>query len=116
MYSIKQLQNKIESAFAAQNFNFKPSELYEPISYTLSLGGKRMRPLLTLMACDLFNGDIEKAINPAIGIEIFHNFTLLHDDIMDNAPMRRGKETVYRKWNSNIAILSGDTMFALAYE
>lgn len=100
-----------------QRFNpyKEPAKLYEPISYIISLGGKRLRPVLTLAACDLFNGDLQKALDPAAGIEIFHNFTLLHDDIMDKAEMRRGKETVHRKWNPNIAILSGDTMFALAY-
>lgn len=95
---------------------YRPIELYEPISYTFSLGGKRIRPILLLLACDMFGGNTEKAINPAIAVEIFHNFTLLHDDIMDNAPLRRGRETVYQKWNTNVAILSGDTMFALAYD
>lgn len=93
----------------------EPAKLYEPITYILSLGGKRLRPVLALAACDLLGGDPRQAINPAAGIEIFHNFTLLHDDIMDKADMRRGKETVHKKWNPNIAILSGDTMFALAY-
>jgi geranylgeranyl diphosphate synthase type II len=89
----------------------KPKGLYDPIRYMLSLGGKRMRPILTLMACDAFKGDLNHAINPALGIEVFHNFTLLHDDIMDNAPLRRSKPTVHEKWNSNIAILAGDAMF-----
>lgn len=93
----------------------QPAGLYEPIAYILSLGGKRLRPVLTLAACDLFGGDPDRALSPAAGIEIFHNFTLLHDDIMDKAEMRRGRETVHKKWNPNIAILSGDTMFALAY-
>lgn len=99
-----------------QNINLKttPKRLYQPVSYILSLGGKRLRPVLTLAACDLFGGNIEEAVEPALGIEIFHNFTLLHDDIMDRATMRRGKETVHKKWNENIAILSGDTMFAIA--
>jgi geranylgeranyl diphosphate synthase type II len=82
----------------------------------MSQGGKRIRPLLTLMGCELFGGDIEKALYPAVGIEIFHNFTLLHDDIMDKAPIRRGQPTVYKKWTENIAILSGDAMFAVAYD
>lgn len=99
-----------------ENFDLEPGELYDPVSYILSLGGKRLRPVLLLLACDLFNIDLKKAIYPAIGIEVFHNFTLLHDDIMDNAPIRRGKQTVHKKWNPNIAILSGDTMFALAYQ
>lgn len=92
-----------------------PARLYDPIRYSLQLKGKRLRPVLTLAACDLFGGLAEDAIDAAAGIEIFHNFTLLHDDIMDQAPLRRGKETVYKKWNTNVAILSGDTMFALAY-
>jgi geranylgeranyl diphosphate synthase, type II len=99
-----------------QRFDNKPVELYEPIEYTLLLSGKRIRPVLTLMACELFDGDIENALPQAIAIELFHNFTLIHDDIMDNAPIRRGKKTVFKKWNSNIAILSGDTLFALAYQ
>lgn len=116
MFTIKELQDKIDFTLASQKFEGNPTLLYEPIKYTLSQGGKRLRPLLVLLACDLFDGDIEKAVYPAIGLEIFHNFTLLHDDIMDKAPIRRGKETVYKKWNTNIAILSGDTMFAMAYE
>jgi geranylgeranyl diphosphate synthase type II len=91
-------------------------QLYQPIAYTLDLGGKRLRPVLALMSCDLFGGDIEKALYPAMGVEIFHNFTLLHDDIMDNAPLRRGNLTVHQKWDINTAILSGDTMFVIAYE
>jgi geranylgeranyl diphosphate synthase type II len=114
MHSISELQNIIRKSFDPESFKRQPSELYDPIAYTLNLGGKRIRPLLVLLGCDLFHGDIEKALPAAIAIELFHNFTLLHDDIMDRAPLRRGKETVYKKWNTNIAILSGDTMFALA--
>ena len=99
-----------------QKINLKPNELYEPINYTLELGGKRIRPLLCLMACEIFGTDAKQAINQAIAIEFFHNFTLIHDDIMDNALLRRGKKSVYKKWNKNIAILSGDTLFALAYK
>jgi len=116
MHSIKYFQKLFNEGLALEDFNKQPIELYNPISYTLSFGGKRMRPVLTLLACDLFNGKIEDALKPAIGIELFHNFTLLHDDIMDNAPIRRGKETVFKKWNQSTAILSGDTMFAMAYE
>ncbi len=116
MHTIQELQDKINQKLLEQKFEGNPPLLYEPISYTLSQGGKRMRPLLAMLACDMFGGNIENAIYPAIGMEIFHNFTLLHDDIMDKAPIRRGKETVYKKWNTNIAILSGDTMFAMAYE
>jgi len=115
MHSIQYFQAKFKNALDAQQFNFDPPELYQPIGYTLALGGKRLRPVLMLMGCDLFDGDIEKAIPAAIGLEIFHNFTLLHDDIMEKAPIRRGKPSVYKKWNTNIAILSGDTMFAIAY-
>lgn len=114
MNSIQELQLRIDEAFSAIRFPSSPADLYDPITYTLGLGGKRMRPLLVLASCQMFGGEINEAINPAIGIELFHNFTLLHDDIMDEAPLRRGKDTVYKKWNSNVAILAGDTMFALA--
>ncbi len=94
----------------------EPKELYEPVKYVLSVGGKRLRPVLMLMACNLFSDDIEKAIKPALGIEIFHNFTLVHDDIMDNASLRRNRQTVHSKWNINIALLSGDAMSIKAYK
>jgi len=116
MYSYPVLLKRITEAFASTPFIHDPMELYEPIAYSLDEGGKRLRPVLVLLACDLFGGDIEKAIYPAMGLEIFHNFTLLHDDIMDQAAIRRGKESVHTKWNANTAILSGDTMFVLAYE
>lgn len=90
--------------------------LYEPIVYGLDGGGKRIRPLLTLMTCDAFHGNIEKALNAAIGLEMFHNFTLLHDDVMDNSDLRRGRPTVHKRWDKNTAILSGDTMLTLATE
>jgi geranylgeranyl diphosphate synthase type II len=93
-----------------------PAALYEPIRYILSLGGKRMRPALLLMACDLFGGDTDAAISPALAIEVFHNFTLMHDDIMDNAPLRRGRVTVHEKWNNNVGILSGDVMLVQGYK
>src|SRR6201986_1517003 len=93
-----------------------PAKLEEPIKYILSLGGKRLRPALLLMACDLFGGDINKAIPPALAIEVFHNFTLMHDDIMDNAPLRRGKTTVHERWNPNVGILSGDVMLIEGYK
>jgi len=92
-----------------------PDNLYEPIRYTLTLGGKRMRPLLTVMGAGLFTDEPSPSLPAAIGIELFHNFTLLHDDIMDNAPLRRGKATVFAKWNSNIAILSGDALYTEAF-
>ncbi|MBU1369205.1 MAG: polyprenyl synthetase family protein [Bacteroidetes bacterium] len=116
MTKIEQFQQVINDLIHRQKFDGNPRALYEPISYTLNQGGKRLRPLLTLLACDLFDGDTEKALYPALAVEVFHNFTLVHDDIMDKAPLRRGKETVYKKWNSDIAILSGDTMFAMAYQ
>jgi geranylgeranyl diphosphate synthase, type II len=116
MHSLKSIQHIISEAFSNARFDFEPVQLYEPIAYTFEFGGKRIRPVLVLLSCELFGGDIHKAINPAMGLEIFHNFTLLHDDIMDNAPLRRGRETVHQKWNANAAILSGDTMFVIAYE
>jgi geranylgeranyl diphosphate synthase type II len=110
------LLQKIETVLQTEIVLKEPNLLYEPIVYSLSQGGKRIRPLLTLMSCEMFGGDIEKALYPAVGVEIFHNFTLLHDDIMDKAPIRRGQPTVYKKWNDNVAILSGDAMFAIAYD
>lgn len=115
MDKFKKYKERIALALSEINLPGAPERLYSPILYTLDLGGKRLRPVLALYACELFGGDPEDAVDAASGLEIFHNFTLLHDDIMDNAPIRRGKQTVYKKWNSNIAILSGDTMFALAY-
>lgn len=114
MSPIQDLQLLIDEAFSRIQFPSEPADLYNPITYTLGLGGKRLRPLLVMASCQMFGGEIDDAINPAIGIELFHNFTLLHDDIMDQAPLRRGNESVYKKWNSNVAILAGDTMFALA--
>ncbi len=114
MNPIQDLQVRLDEAFSRIHFPEAPADLYIPITYTLGLGGKRLRPLLVLASCQMFGGEIADALNPAIGIELFHNFTLLHDDIMDEAPLRRGNETVYKKWNSNVAILAGDTMFALA--
>ena len=94
----------------------EPINLYEPIQYILQIGGKRLRPILTLMTCELFNGDIQKAYDAALAIEVFHNFTLVHDDIMDSAPIRRGKATVHKNWGLNTGILSGDAMMILAYQ
>ena len=115
MKTAKEIQDTVKELFEKENFIQQPKELYEPIDYTLALGGKRLRPTLLLASCEMFGGDICRAASAAVGIEVFHNFTLLHDDLMDKSPLRRGKETVYRRWNENIAILSGDTMFALAY-
>lgn len=94
----------------------EPVNLYEPIHYILQLGGKRLRPVLTLMTCELFGGEVDKAFDAALAIELFHNFTLIHDDIMDSAPIRRGKETVHNKWDENTGILSGDAMMIIAYQ
>ncbi len=94
----------------------EPANLYEPIHYILQIGGKRLRPVLTLMTCELFNGNVNQAYDAALAIEIFHNFTLVHDDIMDSAPIRRGKETVHKKWDINTGILSGDAMMIVAYQ
>ncbi|QHV98713.1 polyprenyl synthetase family protein [Spirosoma endbachense] len=109
---IDALQNELQRTPYGQY----PPELYDPIRYIMSLGGKRMRPLLTLMAAYLFTDDWKKAIRPALAVEVFHNFTLMHDDIMDQAPLRRGQPTVHKKWNYNIAILSGDVMLVKAHE
>jgi geranylgeranyl diphosphate synthase, type II len=116
MTDLSKLQALISNSVDELTFPEYPGQLYEPISYILSLGGKRMRPALLLMACELFGGDVNKAISPALAIEVFHNFTLMHDDIMDNAPLRRGKTTVHERWNKNVAILSGDVMLIKGYE
>ena len=116
MNKLEDLQAIISDAVDKLSYPEYPASLYEPISYILSLGGKRMRPALLLMACDLFGGDVEAAIPPALAIEVFHNFTLMHDDIMDNAPLRRGKITVHERWNQNVGILSGDVMLIQGYK
>ncbi len=94
----------------------EPKNLYEPIDYILQLSGKRIRPILTLMSADILSGDFKKALPAALAVEVFHNFTLVHDDIMDDAPLRRGKQTVHEKWNLNTGVLSGDAMLILAYQ
>ncbi len=116
MQHIQLIQQRVQEEINSLKFSPQPAELYQPIEYILGLGGKRMRPTLLLLGCALFKGDVEKAMKAALGIEVFHNFTLLHDDIMDKAPLRRSKPTVHEKWNTNIAILSGDTMYVMAYE
>ncbi|MCU0432016.1 MAG: polyprenyl synthetase family protein [Bacteroidia bacterium] len=107
----------VQAAIDEVNASFpqQPAGLYEPLRYTMKLGGKRMRPLLTLMGAGLFTDKVEPAIPAAMGVELFHNFTLLHDDIMDNAPLRRGMQTVHEKWDVNTAILSGDVMYTQAF-
>ena len=114
MNTYKELYRLIEQKIQQLNFNKQPKELYEPISYMLSLGGKRLRPVLVLMAADLFDGDVNKAIDAALAVEVFHNFTLVHDDIMDNSDIRRGQPTVHKKWDQTVAILSGDLMMIKA--
>jgi len=106
----------IEAEISRQQLGTAPGELYDPIRYLMQLGGKRIRPVLCLMSYSLFKSDWEKVVPSALSIEIFHNFTLMHDDIMDKAPLRRGKATVHEKWNDNIAILSGDVMLVNAYQ
>ena len=110
MHNPTELQKLIENAIPKIAYPANPANLYEPIKYIMSLGGKRIRPVMVLMATELFTDEVEKAIDVALAIETFHNFTLVHDDIMDNAPLRRGKQTVHEKWGVNNAILSGDVM------
>lgn len=116
MYSIDQLREIISIELQKQEYVETPQSLFEPIKYILEDGGKRLRPVLALMAYNLYRDDIEKALKSAIGIEIFHNYTLLHDDVMDDAELRRGRQTVHKKWNSNVAILSGDAAAITAYK
>ena len=116
MFSFNDILQKIEQEIAQLQFTYPPKSLYEPIEYILALGGKRIRPALTLMACNLYKEEIEAAIKPALGLEVFHNFTLLHDDLMDEADKRRNKPTVHKVWNANTAILSGDAMLIAAYQ
>lgn len=104
----------VNQAIADIPYPEQPSQLYQPIAYHMALGGKRVRPVLTLMACDAMGGEPAIALDAALGVEMFHNFTLLHDDVMDNADVRRGKPTVHCRWNDNVAILSGDTMLTMA--
>ncbi|MBN1949605.1 MAG: polyprenyl synthetase family protein [Bacteroidales bacterium] len=116
MLSYKESLGIIEKKLEEFSLSRQPSGLYEPIRYILSIGGKRIRPCLTLMSHSIFSDDPENAIAPALGLEVFHNFTLMHDDIMDNAEKRRNFETVHVKWNNNTAILSGDAMLIMAYQ
>ncbi len=116
MKNNQDLHNIIQKAISSIEYPESAKNLFAPIQYTLSMGGKRVRPLLTLMSTQMFGGDLELAITPAIGIETFHNFTLLHDDLMDNADVRRNNPTVHKKWDANTAILSGDAMQIMAYQ
>ncbi|HSY61428.1 MAG TPA: polyprenyl synthetase family protein, partial [Cytophaga sp.] len=116
LLTTERLTKDITKAITKAEFGKEPIELYEPIQYIMDLGGKRMRPLLTLLSNYIFNEECTKVMHVAIAVEVFHNFTLMHDDIMDKAPLRRGKSTVHEKWNTNTAILSGDVMLVKAYE
>jgi geranylgeranyl diphosphate synthase type II len=116
MHSINQYQEFIADYLESQYETKEPRNLYEPIHYILGLGGKRMRPVLTLMSAEVFDADYKKALPAALAVEVFHNFSLIHDDIMDDAPLRRGNVTVHEKWNINTGILSGDAMLILAYQ
>jgi geranylgeranyl diphosphate synthase, type II len=113
---VTQYARLIEQEIKKQKFGKRPTSLYEPIRYLMALGGKRMRPLLTMLAYSLFKDDVKKVVPFAAAVETFHNFTLMHDDIMDNAPLRRGNSTVHEKWNINTAILSGDVMLVKVYD
>ena len=116
MYTITQLTQKINGAVEEIRYNAEPKNLYDPIRYILSIGGKRIRPLLMLMGYNLYKDDVDAIMNNALALETYHNFTLLHDDLMDKSDMRRGNPTVHKKWNENTAILSGDTMLIIAYQ
>ena len=117
MYTLQELKEIVTKGLSALDFNREPSDLYNPLGYMISIGGKRLRPVTCLMTYNLFSDRIEKPVlYPAMALEVFHGFTLIHDDIMDKADIRRGQPTVHKKWNNNIAILSGDVMSIMAYE
>ena len=116
LYTSDELMNKVNEALDNLQYDRKPFSLYEPIKYVLAIGGKRVRPVLMLLAYNLYKDDPLRIMTQAIGLETYHNFTLLHDDLMDNADMRRGHATVHKKWDANRAILSGDTMLLQAFE
>lgn len=116
MQHIETYQNNFLNYLKTYTVDRNPKSLYDPINYILNLGGKRLRPVLTLMTADIFGGDYKKAFDAALSVEVFHNFSLVHDDIMDDAPLRRGKATVHEKWDLNTGILSGDAMLIMAYQ
>lgn len=116
MFTASELLDMVRAHIAELQFTRTPKGLYDPVTYVLSLGGKRIRPVLMLMAYNLFREDVKSILQPATGIEVYHNYTLLHDDLMDRADKRRGKPTVHKVWNDNVAILSGDAMLVLAYQ
>ena len=114
LYPFAQLLDKVNAHIEQLDYAHEPINLYEPVKYILSLGGKRIRPAMMLMAYNMYRDDVERILDPALALEIYHNFTLLHDDLMDHADVRRGKPTVHKRWNANTAILSGDVMLSLA--
>ena len=116
MYSADEILNKVNLFISNLPYHRRPESLYEPIKYVLSMGGKRIRPTLMLLAYNMFRDDPERILMQAVALETYHNYTLLHDDLMDHADLRRGHETVHKRWNDNQAILSGDSMLVLAYE
>ena len=116
MYTYSELKEVVNRALVNLSYNTEAVRLIDPVKYILSVGGKRLRPVMTLIACNLFSDKIDDAILPAAGLEVFHNFSLVHDDIMDQAPVRRGLQTVHQKWNTNQAILSGDVMTFISNE
>lgn len=116
MYTISELIDKVNSNIEHLDYPIEPAGLYDPIKYILAIGGKRIRPVLMLMAYNLWKENVDDIMNQALGLETYHNFTLLHDDLMDKSDLRRGNPTVHKKWNDNTAILSGDTMLILAYK
>ena len=116
MLQIQQYREEFEKYLNAYTPPRTPQNLYNPVSYFLALEGKRIRPILTLLSCDLFNGNYKDSLDAALAVEVFHNFSLVHDDIMDEAPLRRGNQTVHQKWDLSTAILSGDVMLILAYQ
>lgn len=116
MQTLRNYQQQFLDYLSAHPFNQEPTQLYEPIDYILNLGGKRMRPVALLMSYGLYNDDVSPALPAAYAIEIFHNFTLVHDDVIDEAPLRRKQPTVHEKWNLNTSILSGDVMLVYAYD
>ena len=116
MLTATEIQEKVNAYIASLPYERKPKSLYDPIEYVLATGGKRIRPSFVLMAYNLFHDDVDRILPVATALETYHNYTLLHDDLMDKADMRRGRPTVHKKWDDNTAILSGDTMLVLAYE
>ncbi len=116
MNKIERYQQLINHEIESLRLGKEPVEIYDPIYYMLSIGGKRLRPLLVILGYEIFHADVKQIILPALAVELFHNFTLVHDDIMDKAPLRRGKQTIHEKWSPNVAILSGDVMFVKVYQ